>query len=131
MYKIEKKDFGYKITFGDMIMAPEMKKWLEETKEILKTAPAKFGMLVDMRTLKPLPEESQPYMQEGQKLYKTKGMERSVVILANAVVTLQFKRIGKETGIYAFERYIDASTVKDWEAVGINWLKFGKDPDKK
>ncbi|HMV41143.1 MAG TPA: hypothetical protein PK079_09135 [Leptospiraceae bacterium] len=60
-----------------------------------------------MRTLKPLPPESQIHMQEGQKLYKEKGMVRSVVILANTITKLQFKRIAQETGIYQWERYID------------------------
>ena len=46
-------------------------------------------------------------MQEGQKLFKNAGMERSVVILSTAMVTMQFKRIAKETGIYEWERYIE------------------------
>jgi len=34
-------------------------------------------------------------------------MVRSVVILANTITKLQFKRIAQETGIYQWERYID------------------------
>jgi hypothetical protein len=43
---------------------------------------------------------------------------------------MQFRRIGKETGIYEWERYIDASSVADWEKIGIDWLSKGIDPDK-
>ena len=103
MYKIEKKEYGYKLTFGGLINAEEMKKWVDESRNALTVTPSKFGVFVDMRTLKPIEKESQVIMEEGQKLYKAKGMERSVVILESVLVTMQFKRIAKETGIYNWE----------------------------
>jgi hypothetical protein len=130
MYKIEKKDFGFKLTFGDFMKAEEMTKWLEETKKALLGAPSGFGVFVDMRTLVPLPADAQGILQEGQKLYKQKGMTRSAVVLNSATITSQFKRLAQESGIYAWERYIDASKKADWETVGITWLKKGTDPDK-
>ena len=130
MYKIEKQDYGYKLTFGDFINEDEMKKWVEESKSALLTSPNSFGVFVDMRTLRPLPAEAQKHMQDGQKLYKSKGMTRSVVILANSVTKMQFKRIGQETGIYQWERYIDESSNPNWEKAGINWITNGIDPDK-
>jgi hypothetical protein len=129
MYKIDKETWGYRLTFGDFMNATEMKAWVDESHAVVKSAPAGFGVFVDMRTLKPLPQDAQLVMQEGQKLYKSKGMKRSVVILASIVVTLQFKRIAQETGIYAWERYIDASSVPDWEAKGIAWIRDNIDPD--
>lgn len=130
MYTIEKKDFGFKITFSDFIKAEEMTKWLEDSKKSLTLPPKEFGVFVDMRNLKPLPPDSQLVMEEGQKLYKQKGMIRSVVILNSATVTLQFKKIAKETGIYNWERYIDASKISNWEKVAVDWLNDGIDPDK-
>ena len=56
---------------------------------------------------------------------KQKGMERSAVILANATVTLQFKRIARETGIDAWERYVDASSVPDFETAAVDWITKG------
>ena len=109
--------------------AVEMKTWVDESKIQLKNAPSDFGVFVDMRTLKPLLPEVQAVMQEGQKLYKGKDMSRSVVILASALVTLQFKRIAQESGIYDWERYIDSSTVADWQAQGTGWIQDKIDPD--
>ena len=106
-----------------------MQKWVVESGKIIKSLPHKFGVFVDMRELKPLDADSQLVMQEGQKLYKGAGMERSVVILANAIITMQFKRIAKETGIYEWERYIDASKTANWEEIGIDWLVNNIDPD--
>ena len=129
MYKIEKASFGYRLSFGDSISANEMEAWVEESKKILESASGKFGIMVDMRTLKPLMPDAQEKMEDGQKLYASKGMERSVVILANSVLTMQFKRIAKETGIDAFERYIDSSSKDNWEELATNWLAKGIDPD--
>ncbi len=131
MYKIEKKPWGYKLTFDGVISAEEMKKWVEDSKKALLTAPSKFGVMVDMRNLKPLSPEAKSVMEEGQKLYKTKGMERSAVILNSAVLTLQFKKIAQESGIYQWERYIDAGKDPNAEKTAEAWITNGVDPDKK
>ena len=34
-----------------------------------------------------------------------------------------------ETGIYEWERYIDASKTPKWEEIGIEWLVNNIDPD--
>ncbi|MFH0736232.1 MAG: hypothetical protein V1773_15610 [bacterium] len=130
MYKIEKKDYGFKLTFSDFIKTEEMNIWLKESQKLLMSATKDFGIFVDMRDLKPLPAESQILMGEGQKLYKKKGMLRSVVILNSSSLTMQFKRIAKETGIYQWERYIDASKITNWEKIGVDWVKNAIDPDK-
>jgi len=127
MYKIEKTSYGIKLTFGGFIQKEEMNFWLDESEFILKSVSSKFGVFVDMRELKPLPSDSQEIMQKGQLMYKLKGMERSVVILDNPIITLQFKRIAKETGIYDWERYVDASKNPNWEELGKKWLVSGID----
>lgn len=128
MYKIERTTYGYKLTFGELIDAAEMRAWLEESKVILQSSVESFGVFVDMRTLIPLRRDAQPFMVEGQKMYLKCGMVRSVVILDNAATTMQFRRIARETGIDKWERYIDASEVENWEAVGLAWVKEGVEP---
>lgn len=130
MYKIEKMPYGVKLTFSGFIKKEEMTQWVAESQKIALTLPSKFGVFVDMRELKPLAKEIEEEMQKGQIIYKQKGMERSVVILNNAVTTMQFKRIAKDTGIYQWERYIDASKTANWEEVGKKWIVSGIDPDK-
>jgi len=68
-------------------------------------------------------------MVAGQKAYMNKGMKRSCVILANSITAMQFKRLAKESGIYAFERYVDASAIPDWKKTALSWVKDGIDPD--
>ena len=128
MYRIERRDFGYKLTFRGYIERKEMQMWLEDSRKELENAVGGFGIFVDMRKLDLLPYESQKLMEEGQKLYRKMGMERSVVILNNFSTTLQFRRIAKETGIYDNERYIDAACNPDWEGLGIGWLRGAVEP---
>ena len=104
MYKIDKKDYGYLLTFSGMVNLEEMSKWVEDSKKALTGAPSSFGVIIDMRDLKPIAEDVKKKMEEGQILYKEKGMARSAVILSSAVLTLQFKRIAQESGIYKPER---------------------------
>ena len=129
MYNIQKTDYGVKLTFSGNINLDEMNKWVNDSKQIIKGLSTEFGVFVDLRELKPLAGDVQTSMQEGQILFKKAGMQRSVVILANAILTMQFKRIAKETGIYNWERYIDASKFDNWESTGIDWLKNNIDPD--
>lgn len=130
MYSIEKKPFGYQLTFGGSIDRAELSAWLEESTRLLADAPAAFGVFVDMRSLEPLTDDAQIAMREGQRHYKERGMTRSVVILSSAVLTMQFRRIAKETGIYDWERYINASKEQAWEQSGLRWIVEGVDPDQ-
>lgn len=130
MYSIERTGFGFKLTFGGVLSAPELRTWLEESRAILASLHEPFCVFVDMRTCSPLDDLGQSYMREGQRLYKDSGMVRSVVILRSPVTKMQFKRIACESGIYEWERYIDVETISDWEKVGLDWLLHEIDPDR-
>lgn len=130
MYKIERKSSGFLLTFGGLIQDDEMQKWLDESKNALENETGSFGVIVDMRTLAPLEPKVQKTMVKGQQLYKEKGLQRSVVVLNNAVTTMQFRRLAKESGIDAWERYIDASTTPDWSKPAVAWVRDGIDPGK-
>ena len=129
MYNIEKRSFGYHLIFGGFMELNEIQDWVIASKKALQSSPNEFGVFVDMRNLKPLPKRSQSEMEIGQKLFKDKGMNRSVVIVNSATAKMQFRRIAKETGIYEWERYIDASSEENWESIGIKWLEKKDDPD--
>jgi hypothetical protein len=130
MYKIEKRKGGLALTFGDTLSKEELVLWFKESEQALTKCSGPFGVIVDMRTLKLLPPDAQAVMVQGQSLYKKAGMERSAVLLLSPVMTMQFKRLGKESGIYAFERYIDASSDANWQKHAADWVDSGIDPDQ-
>jgi len=131
MYKIERRTSGYIITFSGSINSAEMQKWRNESQRILSLEKSpSFGVIIIMTDLVPLEYNAQSIMVSGQDLYKQKGMQRSAVILANPIISMQFKRLAKESGIYATERYLDIKTYPNPVDLAIKWVKEGIDPDK-
>ena len=66
MYKIERRTSGYLLTFGGAISKDEMQKWVNESRAALaKETASSFGVIIDMRTLAPLPADAQALMVEG------------------------------------------------------------------
>ncbi len=130
MYKIEKRNFGFRLTFAGQVLVNEMEKWRQESERALVGQRAPFGVFVDMRKLTPLFPDAQQRMIAGQKLFKDAGMVRSAVIVEDQITMMQFVRLAKQSGIYAWERYISAAKTPNWEAAGLIWLANGADPDE-
>lgn len=129
MYEIEKKEYGYKLTFSGSIEAGEMRTWLVESRQMFAKVPESFSVFVDMRKMLPLDDDAQVHIKEGQKLFRQMGMVRSVVIAKNVITTMQFRRIAMESDIYNWERYIDATSMFNWEQAGLDWIIDGVEPD--
>jgi hypothetical protein len=123
MYKIEKTDLGFQLTFGGDMTEPELQTWYDESAGVLIGMESPFGVIIDMRTLAPLPIEAQTVMIKGQAMYRSCGMQRSCVILEDAITTIQFMRLARQSGIFKYERYIDASLHKDWRQVARSWVR--------
>ena len=130
MYKIEKNNVGFHLTFGGTMTKDELYHWYAESEAALSAQQGAFGVVVDMRTLSPLPADAQDVMVRGQAMYRSRGMQRSCVILEDAITTIQFMRLAKKSGIYAYERYLDASAYPDWRLRAIDWVEHGIDPTK-
>lgn len=131
MFRIEKTDFGFHITLSGTIRADEMIVLYEKIiSELPETPQQEIKVYVDIRNLEILDDWARRFLVEGQAVCKRKGMVRSVVIYNDPEITKQIKQMAKHSRIDAFERYLDASTIKDFEQVGMAWLLEGKDPDK-
>jgi hypothetical protein len=128
VYKIDKTDLGFNLTFAGDMTKDEIEKWYTESEQALIGQQSPFGVIIDMRTLAPLPVEAQEVMVRGQSMYRSCGMERSCVILDDAITTIQFMRLARKSGIFKFERYINASEHRDWLARARNWVRHAIAP---
>ena len=130
MYNITRRPAGYVLTFSGKIEAAEMQRWVNDSKsQLMNETSSSFGVIVDMKNLQPLNAETRGIMVQGQKLYKDKGMKRSAVILNSKEICEQFKNLAVQSGIYATERYVDASVHSNPVDIAIDWVKDGIDPD--
>ena len=130
MYKIEKQQAGFVLTFSGKIDAAEMQRWVNDSKIKLQgDLPPDFGVIIIMKDLQPLDQAASELMKQGQRLFKEAGMKRSAVILNDQKIVDQFKLIAIQTGIYSTERYINASSTPDYKDKAIKWVSKGIDPN--
>ena len=128
MYKITEQNYGMLLTFSGFIDMDELADWYRDSELLLQMKTEPFGVIIDLRTISPLSVETRETFRKGQELYLKKGMHRSVVIFTNAVALMQFKQMAKVSGIYQWERYIDAGLCRDWLKCALMWINNGINP---
>ena len=129
MHRIEQTQYGYKLIFEGFLQKHDLNTLLDDMKQTIRSRGRKFPVLLDMRHSRAFPADAQVILKEAILFFKQVGMERNAVVLNSAIATLQARRLGRETGIDATSRYIDASTEQDWEKVAIDWLVRAVDPE--
>lgn len=129
MHRIEQTQYGFKLVFEGFLQKQDLSTLLDDMKQTVFSRGRKFPVLMDMRLSRAFPTDAQEILKEAIRFFKQVGMERNAVVLNSAIATLQARRLGKETGIDAASRYIDASTQQNWEKVALDWLVRAVDPD--
>jgi hypothetical protein len=123
-------DYGFRVHAPGYITPAEARAWFEDLKARVQALEGKpFGMMVDSRTQKANPPDTQELIKESMVWLRSHGMVRSVVVLDSTVALIQILRLAKATGVYAYERYMDALKDPEWEAKAVGWIKDGIDPD--
>lgn len=124
-------EYGFRLNAPGYITPPEAKAWFEDlrTKVAVKKG-RPFGLMVDIRGQKANPPETQEIIKQAMGWLKQNGMVRSTVVLDSTVARLMMVRMAKQSGVYEWERYIDASKDPDWEHKAIDWIVNGSEPSK-
>jgi hypothetical protein len=52
------------------------------------------------------------------------------VILKSSAIANQFRQLARDSGVYRFERYINADEDPDWLEHALAWLESQVDPDE-
>ena len=123
-------DYGFRVHAPGYITPAEARAWFEDLRTRVVALEGKsFGLLVDSRTQKANPPDTQELIKESMVWLRGHGMERSVVVLDSTVALIQILRLAKATGVYAYERYLDALKDPEWEKKAVDWIARGIDPD--
>lgn len=128
MYTVEPSAHGFTITIGDKVTSEDATLVLEQSRAVLEDCAKPFGVLVDIRSLRPLPREVERLIDQTQRLFRENGLRRSAVVLASATLTMQFRRMAAESGVAAGERFIDASQDPQWHRTALAWIVDGVEP---
>ena len=127
-YKVEKADYGMKLSILGFINPDEVNKMNGEIKALGAKLDDGFGIIVDMRENRAFSNEVAELMKEQIGICVDVGMGRGSIVLQSAIMTLQARRLIAETGIADRVRFIDASAVSDWEKVATQWATRGVEP---
>jgi hypothetical protein len=120
--------FGYRTTISSPFTPAEATAWFADVKRVVGK-PHTFGQLVDLRGQKTTTPESNAIVESAMEWVRAQGMNRSAVVLSSAITKMTIMRLAKEAGMYAYERYFDASSDPAWETKALAWLEHGTDPD--
>ncbi|MBJ6762446.1 hypothetical protein JGU66_16875 [Myxococcaceae bacterium JPH2] len=124
-------EYGFRANASGYITPAEANAWFDDLRAkvaIKKGRP--FGLMVDIRGQKANPPETQEIIKQAMGWLRQNGMVRSTVVLDSAVARLMMVRMAKQTGVYQWERYLDASKDTEWEAKAIDWIVHGHEPSK-
>lgn len=129
MYQIQETPYGLHVVFNGFLQRDEMKSWATEVTSIVNGKEGEFGALVDLRGAKAFPLEAQEVLFETIPDLRTRGLGRQAIVVASPILKIQATRFAKELGMYEFVRFLDASSLENWEQKGIDWAARGVDPD--
>ncbi|MBU8900402.1 hypothetical protein DRW03_07945 [Corallococcus sp. H22C18031201] len=124
-------EYGFRANATGYITPAEANAWFDDlrAKVAIKKGRA-FGLMVDIRGQKANPPETQEIIKQAMGWLRQNGMVRSTVVLDSAVARLMMVRMAKQSGVYQWERYLDASKDSDWETKAIDWIVHGHEPSK-
>lgn len=128
MYSLTLKSGIFRLTFSGTVDLAEMTRWAAESREMLKTAPKTFSIIVDMRDLAVLADPVKVVLQNGQAEYKAHGLQRAAVVVKSALIRMQFERIAKASGVLSIERYISSEETPNWEKAALDWAANAVEP---
>jgi len=120
--------YGYRTVISPEIGVVEAKAWFEDIKRVVGP-PHAFGQLVDLRAQRSSSGETKAIIEAAMRWVRAQGLERSAVIVSSIVTKVLIVRFAKEAGMYAYERYFDASGDPHWEDKALDWIEHGTDPD--
>jgi len=126
----EPTPYGLRTNIFGFFTLDEANDWRKDYERIVPGLKPGFGQLVDLRDKKAYTPEVNQVIQDVMRYVRKGGLTRSAVIVSSAMTKMQISRLAKETGMYEYERYLDATADKDWERKALDWIQKGVDPDK-
>lgn len=127
--RLEVTHFGLRSTVWDPLTVQEERSWLAGIKEQVPTLETFYGQLIDLRGRGVGGLSDPSIVVDAMHYVLAHGLLRSAVVVADPLIAMHVKRLSWDSGVYEWERYIDASVEPDWERLAVEWIDHGIDPD--
>ncbi len=120
--------FGMEIILGGPLTAAQAEELLRDLQRKLPPSGGRFGVLIDGRQARAFPADTQAVLKRCIQLCQERGMQRVALALESPIVTLQARRLARDTGTLAWSRCLDTAR-PDWDRAALDWLVHGTDPE--
>ena len=129
MYKIERTDYGFKVTSSGSFSTEEVEHLQRELINTLAQHDRPFSLVLDARKLAlPGPEVVKVFTEIHTAIWQM-SCERVVFILESPVAKRQVMQMHFIASPNGQDRVIDATKCPDWEARAIAWAAEAVEPD--
>lgn len=129
MYQIEETPYGMHVVFEGFLQKDEMEGWTRDVDPVANGRKDEFAAFVDLRGAKAFPKDAREVLFEKLIDLTQRGLGRQAIVITNPITKIQATRMAKEAGMHELVRFIDASSVDDWEGQALEWIQKGIDPD--
>ena len=130
MHKIERMQYGFRITNSGQLNIEEAEELKCELLQTLSNYGKPFCLLIDIRGLVPVSSDVMDAMRDLQRACCEMSLERVAIVVASPVLRGQAAQVSFDAGSSKHDRVIDASKVPDWEEQAIAWLVHGVEPSQ-
>jgi hypothetical protein len=128
MRKIDKTDYGFRITTTGQLTLPEAEEFKFKLLETLSSHQSSFSLIVDIRGLIPLEPRVVEVIKEIMRTCAQMSIIRAAIIVSSPVIKAQQQQMSFDTLTANIDRTIDASKFHDWEERALAWVKHGVEP---
>jgi SpoIIAA-like len=114
--EVDPADGIARITVDGVATVADLDAFNEEAKRKLKAFGGRpFGVLVDLRRMKPGSPESTEKVKEHQAILMKAGVKKSAEVVESAAAALQLNRIARESGLLSMvQRFTEVDTALAW-----------------
>lgn len=131
LYRIDRTDYGVKVTAGGVNPAEEIACYLVDIKKMADSITGRFCIYYDLRSISPFDEKGKAQARKSNDFIKAYNVIRTVSVTSNPAAKTQLQQLTYESSLEDRKRYIDASSNPDWELDALGWILHGIDPEKK
>lgn len=128
-YVIEKTDYGMYVKFTGRLCKYDVKDWFAEVRPFVKDMRKGFGLVLDLRKVKPICHDTARMLTYGRAYLHGHGLNRLAIIYDTSATIIELMKLFTELSHDpSAEKHISSTMNSDWADQAIAWVQYGIEP---